>query len=155
MENQKNSQFSFLVQSIVIGLPAGIGTASLISLIISYIIHDGGYHPVHPALTAVSGSVLNAVLLQSSVSAIIGAVFSAAQTIWNQESWNLTQQTLLDFAVRFTAILTGGWMCRWYPHTAAGILRMTVIFSAVYFVIWLVQWLINYHRVQQINQILR
>ncbi len=152
MEKKEKTPFHFFIYSIAMGVPAGIGISSVITLCISYAINDGSYYPVPPALAAACGSILKAVLVQTLVSALIGTVSVAAAAIWNTDSWNLTQQILIDFAVRFGAIAGGGWLCRWYPHTRTGFVSMTVIFAVIYIGIWVSQWLLHRRRIRQINE---
>ena len=54
------------------GAPTGLAISYAITIIISLFIGDGRFHAVVPELTALCGSEINAVLLQSVCSLIYG-----------------------------------------------------------------------------------
>ena len=56
----------------VIGFPVGIAIGYVITVIISICIGDGFFYPVTPELVNKMGSELNAVLIQTGLSGIVG-----------------------------------------------------------------------------------
>ncbi len=45
------------------------------------------------------GSEINAVILQTVLSGMIGTVFSASSVIWEIEYWSITKQTTIYFFI--------------------------------------------------------
>ena len=66
----------------VIGFPVGIAIGYVITVIISICIGDGFFHPVNPELVNKMGSELNAILIQTGLSGIMGTGFAMASVIW-------------------------------------------------------------------------
>ena len=77
----------------VIGFPVGIAIGYVITVIISICIGDGFFHPVTPELVNKMGSELNAVLIQTGLSGIMGTGFAMASVIWEIDSWSLAKQS--------------------------------------------------------------
>ena len=72
----------------VIGFPVGIAIGYVITVIISICIGDGFFHPVNPELVNKMGSELNAILIQTGLSGIMGTGFAMASVIWEIDSWS-------------------------------------------------------------------
>ena len=68
----------------VIGFPVGIAIGYVITVIISICIGDGFFHPVNPELVNKMGSELNAILIQTGLSGIMGTGFAMASVIWDR-----------------------------------------------------------------------
>ena len=83
----------------VIGFPVGIAIGYVITVIISICIGDGFFHPVTPELVNKMGSELNAVLIQTGLSGIMGTGFAMASVIWEIDSWSLAKQSGIYFAI--------------------------------------------------------
>ena len=77
----------------VIGFPVGIAIGYVITVIISICIGDGFFYPVTPELVNKMGSELNAVLIQTGLSGIMGTGFAMASVIWEIDSWSLAKQS--------------------------------------------------------------
>ena len=85
----------------LIGLPVGISIGHLISVITSLIWGGGAYSPCVPELVSSVGNEVGAVLLQTILCAIIGAVFAGASLIWEIERWSIARQTGVYFLFFF------------------------------------------------------
>lgn len=68
-------------------------------MIISICIGDGFFYPVTPELVNKMGSELNAVLIQTGLSGIMGTGFAMASVIWEIDSWSLAKQSGIYFAI--------------------------------------------------------
>ena len=130
----------------------GLTICTAISILISVSIGDGSYYPVVPELAADCGSELNAVLLQTACALLYGAAWAGASVIWQQENWSLLRQTLVHMAVCSAATFPVAYFLRWMEHSAVGILSYYGIFLAIYFLIWLLQYLAMKRRVEQLNR---
>ena len=83
----------------VIGFPVGIAIGYVITVIISICIGDGFFHPVNPELVNKMGSELNAILIQTGLSGIMGTGFAMASVIWEIDSWSLAKQSGIYFSI--------------------------------------------------------
>lgn len=81
-----------------------------------------------------------------------GGIVMGATVLYDIERWSLTRATLCHLLVTlagFCALgLIQGWLSRVPPW-------MPLVFIAVYFAIWLVQWMTCYQCVCRINDVLR
>ena len=68
----------------LIGAPAGMAIATVITILDSWFIGDGKFYAVVPELAADIGSEIGAVTLQTLCSMLFGAVFAGASVIWDK-----------------------------------------------------------------------
>ena len=99
----------------VIGFPVGIAIGYVITVIISICIGDGFFHPVNPELVNKMGSELNAILIQTGLSGIMGTGFAMASVIWEIDSWSLANSTagILSYVGIFVAIFLAAWVTQY------------------------------------------
>ena len=136
----------------LIGAPIGLSISFIITLIISVIINKGEYYPVVPQLTALCGNELNAVIIQTICSLIMGAAFAGASVIWEVENWSLLKQTILHFLVISVSTLPIAYCMYWIPHTFRGIVLYASIFFFIYFFIWLAGYFAMKKKIREINE---
>lgn len=133
------------------GAGLGLTLTTIITILISYFVGDGAYHPVVPEMAAACGGELNAVGVQAALSLLYGAGWGGASLIWEQERWSLLRQTLTHLAVCSLATLPIAYACHWMSHTLGGILLYFGIFFGIYLVIWLAQYAALKRRMRQFN----
>lgn len=139
----------------VLGAPLGLTISWCIALIISAIIGDGQFYAVVPSMVTDCGGEFKAVLLQTLVSALYGAVWGGASVIWEVERWSLTRMTLTHLALCSLATLPVAWFSRWMPHSLWGAVSYFALFFTIYAAVWLGQYLRIRRRLRQINQKLK
>lgn len=66
----------------LLGAPIGLSIGFLVTLLVSAGFGDGKFYPVTPELTALCGTELRAVAVQTAVLLLCGAVWAAASVIW-------------------------------------------------------------------------
>ena len=135
----------------LIGAPVGLAISTIITIIISLYINDGYFYPVMPELTTDCGSEINAVLLQAMCSLFYGAVCAGASVIWETDHWSILRQTATHLLVCSLAIFPIAYFMRWMQHSARGVLTYFGVFCAIYFMIWITQYLAMKKRIKQIN----
>ena len=101
----------------VIGFPVGIAIGYVIPVIISICIGDGFFHPVNPELVNKMGSELNAILIQTGLSGIMGTGFAMASVIWEIDSWSLAKQSGIYFAIACVIMFPISYFANWMPHS--------------------------------------
>lgn len=139
----------------LIGAPIGLTISFIMTLIISAIINKGEYYPVQPQLTALCGSELNAVMIQTVCSLIYGAAFGGASVIWEVEGWSLLKQTVMHCLVVSTSSFPIAYCMYWMPHNLLGIAIYILIFFVIYFCIWLGLYFAMKKRIREFNNKVR
>ena len=135
----------------VIGFPVGIAIGYVITVIISICIGDGFFHPVNPELVNKMGSELNAILIQTGLSGIMGTGFAMASVIWEIDSWSLAKQSGIYFAIVCVTLFPIAYITNWMKHNAIGILSYVGIFVAIFVITWLVQYFVWKRKVKRMN----
>ena len=140
----------------LLGAPIGLFICHIITLNFSvfvnlFTVKKGEYLSVSPNLTTLCGNELNAVIIQTICSLIIGAVFGGASMIWESEKWSLLKQTVLHFLVISVSTIPIAYCMYWIPHTLRGIVIYIGIFFFIYFFIWLGRYFAMKKKIQAIN----
>jgi len=136
----------------LLGFPLGIAIGYVITIVLSLIIGDGSYSPSVPSLVVEVGSEIGAVVLQTVLCGLLGASFSAASAIWEAERWSIARQTGIYFLVISITMLPIAYFAHWMERTVAGFLFYFGIFTAVFAVVWVVQYFIWKVKLNRINQ---
>ena len=140
-----------LLSRCLMGAPIGLAISTAVTILISFILGDGDYYPVVPALIEVCGTEMNAVLLQAICSLLYGAVFAGATVIWEKDDWSILRQTLTYLIVCSLATLPVAYFMHWMEHSLWGVIGYFAIFFGIYLLIWLSQYSAMKKRVQQLN----
>ncbi len=95
----------------------------------------------------------DAPLLSSVIPAsLYGALVMGATVVYDIEAWSLTRSTICHLLITLAGFCALGLIQRWLANVP---LWMLIVFLAVYFFIWLIQWGICYQRVRCMNRALR
>lgn len=140
-----------MIQRGLLGFPLGIAIGYVITVIISICIGDGFFHPVNPELVNKMGSELNAILIQTGLSGIMGTGFAMASVIWEIDSWSLAKQSGVYFAIACVIMFPISYFANWMPHSTGGILSYVGIFVAIFVITWLVQYFVWKRKVKRMN----
>ena len=139
----------------LIGFPVGIAIGYVITVIISICIGDGFFHPVNPELVNKMGSELNAILIQTGLSGIMGTGFAMASVIWEIDSWSLAKQSVIYFSIACVTMFPIAYITNWMKHNAIGILSYVGIFVAISGITWLIQYFVWKRKVKRMNDRVR
>lgn len=134
-----------------LGLPIGIAIGHLISIAFSLAFGKGFYSPCAPELVEIMGNEINAVLLQTGLCGLLGAVGASSSVIWELEHWGLVKQTGVFFLALAAVMLPVAWSTYWMEHTIAGFLSYLGMFVVIFIFIWLVEYLIGRWIVAKMN----
>ena len=140
------------VLRVFIGLLGGIVISYLITIGISLAIGDGSYYPCVPNLIERFGNEVTAIIIQTVLSAVLGAGFAGSSIIWEMDEWSLLKQTSIYFGIVSVLMMTVAYICEWMEHSVKGILSYFGIFFAIFIVIWIVQYLIWKIRISKIKE---
>lgn len=133
------------------GLPWGVTIALVIALSISAAVGDGIFSFAAPELVSRMGSALNAAVLQTALSALLGSLWGAASVIWDMECWSLLKQSVLFYAIGLGGTLVVEYLCAWMDFDWASLLSFLAIFSAIFAFIWVVLYNRFRVRIRQMN----
>lgn len=136
----------------ITGIPLGLAIGYLITIIISLIWADGYYAPCVPALTAMMGSEINAVLLQALLCGILGMGFGGCSVIWEIEDWGIVKQTGIYFLIVSAIMMPIAYVTYWMEHSLPGILSYFGIFALIFAVVWVIQYGRAKHNVKRMNE---
>lgn len=134
------------------GLFGGIAMSYIITIIVSAAIGDGVFYPCVPSLVERFHGELTAVIVQTILSAFLGAGFAAASLIWEKDEWSLLKQTGVYFAIITVIMMTVAYICEWMEHSVRGVLTYFGIFFAIFVVVWVAQYLSLKIRISKIKQ---
>ena len=140
------------VLRVFIGLLGGIVISYLITIGISLAISDGSYYPCVPNLIERFGNEVTAIIIQTVLSAVLGAGFAGSSIIWEMDEWSLLKQTSIYFGIVYVLMMTIAYICEWMDHSVNGVLSYFGIFFAIFIVVWIVQYLIWKVRVSKIKE---
>lgn len=135
----------------LLGAFAGVSISTIVAIVVSWILGDGNYYAVHPQLTQDMGSELAAVMAQTGVSLLYGAVWGGASVIWEREDWGITRQTVTHLVLCSLATFPAAYLMRWMGRDVLGVVSYFAIFLAIYAVVWLSQYLLTKKRIEEMN----
>ncbi len=141
-----------LFSRVFIGVLGGVVISYLITIGISLVIGDGNYYPCVPSLIERFGNEVTAVIIQTVLSAVLGAGFGGCSIIWEKDEWSLLKQTGIYFGIVSVLMMTVAYICEWMEHSVKGVLSYFAIFVAIFVVVWVVQYLIWKVRISKIKE---
>ena len=133
------------------GFPMGIAMGYVITIIISLAQGDG-YYSVVPSLVDTVGSEIGAVVVQTILSGVLGAVSAAISVIWEMENWSIAKQTGLYFLGLSVAMCPIAYFAHWMPHSLIGFTIYFASFVAIFIIIWVIQYFIWRSKINAINK---
>lgn len=137
------------------GFLPGIGIGYIITIIVSYILGTGSYEPVVPSFEIWAGSPVAAVAIQGFFCGILGSVFAGAGEIWEYEKWSLFKRTLVFYITTIIAMIGISLLLHWIVITPSQIISFILLFTLIFFIIWIGIYLKIRKEVEAINQKLK
>ena len=134
------------------GFPLGIKLGYIITIFISLGWANGYYVPCVPELISATGNEINAVILQTLLSGIIGTGFAASSVIWDIDNWSIVKQTGIYFSIISIIMLPIAYLAYWMEHSVVGFLIYFGIFALIFVVIWIIQFGIGRYNVRKMNE---
>lgn len=137
---------------VFVGLLGGIVISYFITIGISLAIGDGRYYSCAPNLIERFGNEVTAVIVQTVLSAVLGAGFAGGSIIWEKDEWSLLKQTGTYFGIVSILMMTVAYIGEWMEHSVKGVLSYFAIFFVIFIVVWLVQYFIWKVRISKIKE---
>ncbi len=136
----------------ILGFPIGVAIGYVITILLSLIFANGYYSPCVPDLIKVTGSEINAVILQTLLTGILGVVFSASSVIWELNDWSIAKQTGVYFLIISFAMMPIAYFSHWMEHSIFGAISYFAVFIIIFVVIWITQFIFYKHNVKKMNE---
>lgn len=152
---KKNIRIRRICKYGVLGMPLGVTTGHVISILTSLKWGLGYYSPCVPQMIEVIGSEIGAVILQTVLCALLGGVFGVTSVIWENKTWSIMKQTGIYYLVDSAAMMLVAYLCYWMEHSARGFLCYFGIFTAIFVLVWLVQYMRVKSDLKKINSRLK
>ena len=145
--------FKTALKRAALGLPLGITIGFLITIAISLGIGDGKYYAYVPQLAdSIGGGELNAVMAQTALCAVLGAVSAGASVVWEIENWSLMKQSLVFFALLSAVMMPVAYLAQWMEHSLGGFLSYFAMFTVMFIFVWIVRYFFWRGRVRALNK---
>lgn len=139
----------------LLGFPLGIAIGHVMSIVVSVMVShfmgQASYFVCAPALIDLTGNELNAAILQTFLSGVLGSVFAASSVIWEIEDWSIAKQTGIYFTITASVMMPIAYLLKWMDNSLHGFVVYFAIFALIFVVIWLVQYWVMKHKIDQIN----
>lgn len=139
----------------LLGFPLGVFIGVVILLGISAGIGDGGFHVADVSFIQSAGSELMAAVCQFSICGLVGMGFALGSCFFEIDRWSITKQTAAHFALTTGIMLPVAWFGNWVGRSLGALLLYAAISVGIYVVIWLIQYLIWYKRINKMNEKLK
>jgi len=138
-----------------LGIPLGIALGHIITIIISIVIADGNHLSAIPELVYEFGSELNAVIFQTVLYGSLGASFSAVSVIWEMERWSIVKQTGIYFFITAVTMLPVAYFGHWIERSFLGAVIFLAVFVLIFIFMWLLQYAIWKNKIKHIDKKLK
>jgi len=135
----------------ILGFPLGITLGYVITIVISLSTRQGTYVPCVAEFVTVMGNEINAVLLQTVLCGVLGSSFGACSMIWEVDSWSIAKQSCFYFLITSVTMMPIAYITNWMSHSLAGFLLYFGIFTAIFLVVWIIQYLVLRSKISAIN----
>lgn len=135
-----------------LGFPVGLSIGYLFTIVGSLIWANGYYSPCVPELITAMGSEINAVVLQAFLCGILGVGFTAGSVIWEIENWSIVKQTGIYFLLASVMMMPIAYFSYWMEHSVVGFLSYFGIFTLLFLIIWVIEFMIMKHNLNKINR---
>lgn len=138
----------------LIGLLAGAIIGNVIGIMFS-MFSGTGLCPVSDQLILDAGSETSAIVVQTIISAVLGAIIFGTTFVYDLEGWSIAKSTLVHSVITFCTFVPSAYALYWMDRSAEGIALYLVIIVAIYVSIWLSQYLSYKSEIKKINDMLK
>ncbi len=137
---------------LIVGGAAGILLGYLINLSINLGISEGEYVPAMPSLQALCETQLQAVLIQTLLTALIGVVFAQAGFLFELEHWSFLKQCVVHFFSTVIFYLPFSMIC-WFPFRWGSLVGILCSALLTYSITYVINYKLWCREIAQINEL--
>lgn len=144
-----------VLKRLFLGVPFGITIGSVITILISVGLGDGAYYPCVPALIETVGTPLYAVILQTVLCGVLGAVSCAGSVIFSLDGWSILKQSGIYFLILSAAMMPIAYVLYWMEHSLWGAIGYFFMFVLIFIFVWISQYIMWKRKLKKMNQKLK
>ena len=133
---------------LLIGFIAGMAIGAIIPLILT----GGRSLASQKIIDLMGGSVVAASMIDVFLAGILGTVSFGGTLFYEIESWNIAKATSLHLVIILIAYLSIGLFLEWLPLDIKWILIMSLIMTALFFTIWVIMYLTEKKKTEELNE---
>lgn len=138
----------------------GFVLGMLIGNLIAYSFADKSVQPlviVSSALIRRTGSVKAAMITQTLLSGLLGAISFAGTVFYDPElfDWGMTRAVTSHYLLVMSVNIPIAYFCGWFPFSFKNLLIWIAIMTFCYFIIWLIMFLRYRKETNELNEILK
>ena len=141
-----------IINRALLGFPLGIAIGQLMAIIISLIMEDGIFVPVPYLLIERFGNEINAVIIQTILTALIGVTFASSSVIWEIDEWSLAKQSGIYFSITAIVFLPISYFLGWMQPSLTGFISYLTVFVCVFIINWIVGYFVWKKTIDAINR---
>lgn len=141
-----------IIMRSLLGFPLGIALGYLITVFGSLGWGNGSYFPCMPELVSAMGNEINAVVVQTFLSGLIGTGFAASSVIWEIDTWSIVKQTGIYFLIASLVMLPIAYFAYWMEHSFIGFCIYFGVFTLIFSILWTIMYIIGRHNVRKMNE---
>lgn len=138
-----------ILQKIFIYSLIGIGAGNLMALIFSF--SYGEFSPGVPEFINEFSSMNIAVLVQTSIYALLGGLQGIARNIFKHDDRSLNKMFIVHYLVVIIPLISAGYILKWYSSIRT-LIYMIVFSSIIYFLIAFFSYLSISNDIKKINR---
>lgn len=139
----------------LIGLAMGVFAGTVVTAIISTLsVADGSIHLCAPEFVqACGGNELVAFVIQAVLMGLYGVIPMGGAAFYEYEKWSLTKCTLIHYISTTVLYFVIAFTIRWFRiDDYVSNLIFFLCFTAAFFIIWLVNYLVYKVKLEQVNK---
>lgn len=144
-----------VLKRLLLGVPFGIAIGYVITILISVGLGDGEYYPCVPTLVETVGTPLRAVILQTVLCSILGAVSCAGSVIFSLDRWSILKQSAVYFLILSGAMMPIAYVLYWMEHSLWGAIGYFFVFVLIFIFVWFSQYIAWKIKLKKMNQKLK
>lgn len=110
---------------------------------------------VSPILIQRSGSETQALIVQTLLSGLLGAVGMAGTIFFEFDDWGMTKAMAVHFLAIIATLFPIAFWCGWISPDGKEVLIMLLIEAAAYLAIWLIMFLRCRKETKDLNELIR
>ena len=127
-----------ILNHVLSGASLGICIGFLFALSFSFINQTSYFMPSTPEFVNHFASNTLATAVSALLWACMGIVFSVSPLVFGIEQWSITRQTIVHFVITFVFFTPLAILAGWFPLNTFWLIGYTLIFLAMYVLMWLI-----------------
>ncbi len=138
-------------KKMLLRIPLGYAPTVLVAMIVQFIVLQGGGSVVTDRFAARFAAPETAVIAQLLLVGLIGAAFSGASIVYENERWSFLLQGIIYFAITAAVWVPVLLIC-WTPMPKSGILFSCIGWMGTYAITWGIQYAVYRSRIRELNR---